>query len=320
VDEALLGLRLADLVDLGRLSPLGLALALHLASAWGATHAFSPGHGKTLVAAYLVGSRGTARHALYLGLTVTATHTLGVYALGLVALFATRYVLPEQLYPWLSLAAGLSVVLVGGTLLVRRARETFGAGPGRRPVGHGHETAKPRPRQVATELVARAEPTRADLHEHDHVHPHDHSHEHLHEHLHPHEHSPGAGLAHHGHSHLPPTAGGVTWRGLLALGVAGGLLPCPSALILLLGTIAVGQVAYGLVLVLAFSLGLAATLTALGVAVVYAGHVLASRQLPRLGQSERLRRLALLLSALLIAVLGLTMTVDALAKTGLLRL
>src|SRR5437870_7078170 len=92
--------------------PLGLGLVLTsllVAAALGALHALSPGHGKTIVGAYLVGARGTARHALFLGLVVTATHTLGVYALGLVTLTASQYIVPEQIFPWLGAA---SVILV----------------------------------------------------------------------------------------------------------------------------------------------------------------------------------------------------------------
>ena len=91
--------------------------ALLAAAAWGALHALSPGHGKTVVGAYLVGSRGTPRHALFLGLTVTITHTAGVLALGLLILFASRTILPELLYPWLSLTSGLLVVAIGLTIL-----------------------------------------------------------------------------------------------------------------------------------------------------------------------------------------------------------
>jgi nickel/cobalt transporter (NicO) family protein len=113
---------LSDVVTAGRLGPIAIAIALLLAVIWGAAHAMTPGHGKTIVAAYLVGSRGTAWHALYLGLTVTATHTVGIYALGLVTLFAAHYVLPETLFPWISLISGFAVVVIGVTLLATRFR------------------------------------------------------------------------------------------------------------------------------------------------------------------------------------------------------
>src|SRR5205823_8977062 len=101
----------------------GVLIFLLLAAfAWGAVHALSPGHGKTMVTAYLVGTRGTARHALALGATVTVTHTAGVFALGLVTLALSQYVLPEQLYPWLTLVSGLLVVIVGASVLRSRIR------------------------------------------------------------------------------------------------------------------------------------------------------------------------------------------------------
>ncbi|HEV8639289.1 MAG TPA: sulfite exporter TauE/SafE family protein [Chloroflexota bacterium] len=269
---------LAGMVAAGRLGPGAIALALLLATVWGAVHALSPGHGKTIVAAYLVGSRGTARHALYLGLTVTATHTLGIYALGLITLFAASFVLPERLYPWLALFSGLAVVLVGGSLFAARLR----AG------GHADHL---------------------DGHDHNHGHGHEHHHhpgpEH-HDHSHPHQ---DDGQHHHDHDHRPPER--VTPRSLIALGVAGGLLPCPSALVLLLGAIALGQVGFGLVLVAAFSLGLAGVLTAIGIALVQAGRLLEAPRLSRLPRAAVLRW-APVLSALVVTLIGAAMSVQAL--------
>src|SRR3954464_15125234 len=111
--------RLFDDAAAGR----GVLLAFLLAAfGWGALHALSPGHGKTMVAAYLVGTRGTARQAMLLGATVTVTHTIGVFALGLVTLALSDYVLPEDLYPWLNLVAGGMVVAVGLGVLRSRVR------------------------------------------------------------------------------------------------------------------------------------------------------------------------------------------------------
>src|SRR5512135_800013 len=111
-----------QLITLQDVGPLTLLFALVVSFIWGALHAMSPGHGKTVVAAYLVGTRGTSRHAILLGLTVTLTHTLGVFALGFITLFASNYILPEQLYPWLSLASGLLVLGIGFILLLTRFR------------------------------------------------------------------------------------------------------------------------------------------------------------------------------------------------------
>jgi ABC-type nickel/cobalt efflux system permease component RcnA len=287
---------LGKIVAAGQLGPIAVAVSFLLAALWGAAHAFTPGHGKTIVAAYLVGSRGTARHALYLGLTVTATHTMGIYALGLITLVAARFILPETMYPWLALTSGVAVVAVGLVTLVSRARA----------VASG--TAK---------------------HAH-HAHPqHDHAHElaaHYHEHAHgpdvdhPHEHVHGTDDGHHhDHSHLLPGTDGspVTWRSLLALGVAGGILPCPSALVLLLGAIALGQIAFGLALVAAFSVGLAAVLIGIGVAFVYARQILSTRGFGTKWRMGRLFRLAPIGSSLLIALLGLGMTAEALAQLGM---
>jgi nickel/cobalt exporter len=238
-----IGQRLEEIISGGTLSTGGLLLALLAAAGWGAVHALSPGHGKTVVGAYLVGSRGTPRHALFLGLTVTVTHTAGVIALGLVILFASRTILPEQLYPWLSLASGLLVAVLGLTILRQRLL-------GLPVFGHHH-------------------------HHHHQEHGHDHEHDHSHDH----------GLVHshdgHVHSHLPPGADSerLTWRSLLALGISGGLLPCPSALLALLGAVAVGRAGFGLLVVVAFSLGLAATLTGVGLLFLYAGRYLERRAL-----------------------------------------
>jgi nickel/cobalt transporter (NicO) family protein len=184
-----------------------------------------------------VGTRGTARHAVALGATVTVTHTIGVFALGLVTLGLSQYVLPEDLYPWLTLASGLLVVAVGGGVLRSRLR-------------------------------------RARAHDH-----------------------------HHHHHHGPED---LSWRGLIGMGAAAGLIPCPSALVVLLAALSQHEVALGLLLIVAFSLGLAATLTGLGLAVVHA-----SRALPRLRFGGRVASALPALSALVIVVVGCVLTAQA---------
>jgi nickel/cobalt transporter (NicO) family protein len=260
---AISGGAFTDLVthrDLG----IGFILAaIAIAMFWGSVHALSPGHGKSIVAAYLVGSRGTARHAAFLGLTVTVTHTASIFVLGIVTLYLSSYILPETLYPWLSVVSGLVVVAMGATILVRRARRL-------RPA-HDH-------------------------HHHDHAHEHDHGHD---GHEHHHHHGPG------GHTHEPPAA--ITVRSMLALGISGGILPCPSALVVMLGAIAVHRVAFGLLLVVAFSFGLAATLTGVGLLVVYA-----RRLVDRVPSSGRLVQAAPTFSAGVITLLGVGLTVQAL--------
>jgi nickel/cobalt exporter len=222
----------------------GVLLVMLLAAfGWGALHALSPGHGKAMVAAYLVGTRGKPRHALALGATVTVAHTIGVFLLGFVTLALSQYVLPEDLYPWLNLVSGALVVAIGLGVLRARLR-------GR----HSH-----------------------------HHHHHDH---------------------HHGHA--------VSNRSLIGLGAAAGLIPCPSALVVLLGAIAQHQIGLGMLLIVAFSLGLAGTLMALGLAVVYARRLLPR---PQGSGGTALARVAAILPALsagLIVGVGCLLTVNAL--------
>jgi ABC-type nickel/cobalt efflux system permease component RcnA len=265
---------------------------------WGAMHALSPGHGKTVVGAYLVGSRATPQHALFLGLTVAITHTTGVFALGLVTLFASHHILPEQLYPWLSVLSGLLVVAIGLNLFIKRMRSSQLLR--RLPFGHSQ----------ANHHTTDAHSHRHHHHEHAHEHHHHHHDDHFHHHHHPHGHSHGL------HSHLPPGADGspVTWRSLLALGISGGLVPCPSALVLLLGAIAVGHITFGLLLVLAFSLGLAGVLIGLGLFLVYA-----KQHFERLPTQIRLARMFPALSALFVTLVGLGITMQALYQIGLVQ-
>jgi nickel/cobalt transporter (NicO) family protein len=211
--------------DIGwSLTLIGMAVAFGL----GAMHAMSPGHGKTIVAAYLVGSRGTFKHAIFLGAMVTFTHTASVFLLGFVTLFLSQYILPEKLVPILGAISGISVVWVGATLFVRRLRKQR----------HHHH------------------------HTHDHAHSHDHGHTHHHHHDHDHGHS---------HSHVPQ--GDITPGSLIALGASGGLVPCPSALVLLLSAISLGRTALGMMLLIGFSAGLACVLMGMGVLVLCVGNL-----------------------------------------------
>ena len=244
------GDRFAALIAREKLTPAFVALSLLAAMAWGAAHALGPGHGKTIVAAYLVGSRGTARHALFLGLTVTATHTSTVILLGLTTLYASRFFAAEDLYLWLSVLSGLMVVLMGAFLFTSRLRGLLR----RRPVATPAGTAPSSRMRLKTRLTSNPAA-------HDHAVAHEHQHDGLY-------HDYGDG---HGHSHLPAPG----WRGLLALGISGGLLPCPTALVVMLASIALGRTGYGLVLVLAFSVGLAGVLTGIGVILVHARSLLA---------------------------------------------
>jgi nickel/cobalt transporter (NicO) family protein len=242
-----------------------IMVSLLVAMFWGAAHALTPGHGKAIVAAYLVGTRGTARHAFLLGGIVTLTHTIGVFALGLVTLTLSEFVVPEALYPWLNLVSAVLVVLVG--IAVLRLR-----------------------------LVSWLRPGRANSHAHHHHHEgHGHSHEHGHHHHHSRD---------HGRSHVPEPGSGL--RGLVAVGVSGGLLPCPTALVVLLAAISLHRVGYGLLLIVAFSLGLAAMITGIGLVAVTA-----KRAFSRMSFQSPVIRLLPAVSALVIIGLGIAMTVRA---------
>ncbi len=219
---------LSRLLERGHLGWGVVAIGMLAAFAMGAVHALSPGHGKTIVAAYLVGTRGTVKHAAFLGLMVTFTHTITVFFLGFATLFLSRYVLPEKIYPVLGAVSGLAIAWIGMSLFWKRLRAARGA------AANGHH------------------------HHHDHDDQHDGG-------AYAHDHGDG-----HVHTHAPE--GEVSMASLAALGASGGLVPCPSALVLLLSAIALGRIALGLILLVAFSTGLAVVLMAIGITVVYAGH------------------------------------------------
>ena len=272
---------LARLIDVSDLNPFTILIALAIAFGLGVVHALSPGHGKTIMAAYLVGGRGSTRQAIGLGLAVAVSHTLGVLALALITIAASSVVPPERLYPILGLASGALVVVIGASLLWSRLRALRSA------AGHGHS------------------------HGHDHAHSHDsaHGHSHTQPQFDPHPH----GHPHpHGQDHDAPAGDGISWPGLIALGLSGGLVPSASALILLLGSIAAGVPAYGLMLVAVFGLGMAAVLGGLGLALVHG-----RRHVERRPSAARLSRLAVPLqvsTAMLVVVLGVVLTGQALAQ------
>ena len=257
-----------------------MILFLLFATGLGGMHALSPGHGKTLVAAYLVGARGTARHALILGLTVTITHTVGVFALGLIALFASKYFLPDTIYPWLTAISGLVIAQVGlWRLFIFNRGRTWR----RTKQDHVH---------VNEHLYVYSQ-----INEHSHEHRHSHSPELRHMHSH-------GGFA---HSHLPPEDEPITLRNLLALGISGGALPCPSALVVLLSAVALHRIAFGLLLILSFSVGLAAVLTAVGIAVLHAHrHLSRSNLIP-----ASVLSFAPKIGALVITIIGLFLAAPA---------
>ena len=255
-------------------SPLVILVALLLALGAGALHALGPGHGKTVMAAYLVGTEGRARQAVVVGTAVSLMHTASVVVLGLITLWASSVFAPEAVYPWLAFASGTVVLGLGLWLLRARTR---------RRVPHTND------------------------HDHDHDH-HDHDH---------HDHDDaGHARAHalgldHDHGSLPDGVRLTSWKGLGAIAISGGLLPSPTALVVLLGAVALHRLAFGIALVGAFSIGLAAALTAVGLLVLKTKDLLSRRA------GGRVAHLLPVLSAAAIVCLGLFLTGQAVVNLPL---
>lgn len=227
--------------------PVTVVTALGVAFFLGGAHALTPGHGKTIVAAYLVGSRGRVLDAIYLGGVVTLTHTASVFILGLATLYASTQFDPNVVSKWLTLASGILVAGIGLYLLVQRSR--------------GDD---------------------------------------------PHHHDGGGGIHHHRHSHSHSHSHDAGKGSLLSLGISGGLVPCPEALIVLIFAVSIQRIAFGLALLTAFSIGLAAVLIAIGVAMVYAGPAMRKAT----GDAPWLKHLPIA-SALVVTVLGMVMVAQA---------
>ena len=272
------------------LTPLVLLLSVLTAAALGAGHALTPGHGKTLMAAYLVGTRGTPLHAAGLGLSVAVSHTLGILALAGLVVGAQGVLPPDVVVKTTPVIAAISIVVIGGWMLSGEARRRW------------------RRRAVAIE--------------HDRAHATGATHEHEHEHEHPQppgsapEAGSSAGAHSHGgirHSHRPPAGSTISWRSLFVLGLAGGLIPSASALLILLGSIAAGRPAFGLVLVVAFGLGMALVMGGIGLALV-----VARGRLDRVESASPLGRVGAhmpLVASFLVLGLGLYLTAQAVSGT-----
>ena len=260
--------KFTELIAAQRLSFWFLLTSALIAVGLGGLHALEPGHGKTIVAAYLVGSRGTARHAVLLGLIVTASHTAGVFALGAITLYASRYIVPEQLYPWLGALSGISIAALGCYMLMRRLTGTASDHSHVEGGLHGHW--KFSLEKSTTEVVSQNQPTAAS-----------------------------------------PNSVGLTQ--LLTLGITGGIVPCPAALVVLLSAFALHRIALGFFLIVAFSLGLAAVLVAFGMAMVY-GRRLVSRFKVDGPLTKRWLPAA---SSAFIAVLGTALAIQSLAPLHL---
>lgn len=262
--------RFTQLISHKELSLGVVMLALASALVFGAFHALAPGHGKTVVAAYLVGSRGTARHAVLLGVVVTFTHVIAVFLLGVIVLSASKSIVPERVYPWLGFVSGILIVAIGLWQFVQRFAAVQMKEHSHGGVAHSHS---------------------GGWFNHDHTH------------------GPG------GHTHEIPDR--ITLTSLITLGVSGGIVPCPSALVVMLSAIALKRIALGLTMIVFFSVGLAATLIAIGLVTLYA-----RRLLDRFDwESDRslLRKLPIVSSAL-IAALGFVIAIQSLMQGGIIQI
>ncbi|HRJ55102.1 MAG TPA: hypothetical protein PLV64_02370 [Anaerolineales bacterium] len=270
---------LLDLVRNEQLSFTFYFVALVIALALGALHALTPGHGKTVVAAYLVGSRGTSWHAVVLGTIVTLTHTGSVFLLGVVTLAASQYILPTTIFPFLEILSGALILGLGAYLLWQRFLYWQ----------RSRTPAQPQPKRVSlTPNASNRKPFSAVKIQ-----------------------TAQSGMHHHGdgkmHSHDVPES--ITWRSLIALGVSGGLVPCPDAIAILLVAIAINRIFLGLALILSFSLGLAVILIIIGLLMVNS-----RRLFDRMGFLDRFAPVLPVVSALIVLILGAGLTWAAVVR------
>jgi ABC-type nickel/cobalt efflux system permease component RcnA len=283
----------AALITPADLNPAVVLLALAGAALLGGIHAASPGHGKSIMAAYIVGTRGTVSHALVLALSVTVAHTTGVLVLGLATVLASNLFFPEQLYPWLTLVSGALVLVVGLGFLVQTMRQR-----GDVSAHQHHHTHAPTAVEAHRHFASDNDPQGDDRFHRGEVGRHSHG-----------DHS-------HVHHELAPT-----WRNLFALGLAGGIVPSGSALVVLLSSVALGRLGFGLVLIVAFGLGMAIVLVATGVLLVHAGRLML-RLFPDDDTSPKRQRLMAavpLVSAGIMTLLGVAATYEGLSQLGMLR-
>lgn len=264
---------LLDLVRNKELSITFYAFALVIALALGALHALTPGHGKTVVAAYLVGSRGTSWHAIVLGTVVTLTHTGSVFLLGIITLAASQYILPTTIIPFLEILSGLLILGLGVYLLWQRFifwRDS------KKPKEPQPQRISLTPKANIQKLagVLKLQPMKPGMHHH------------------------GDGKM---HSHEVPES--ITWRSLIALGVSGGLVPCPDAIAILLVALAINRLLLGLALILSFSLGLAVVLIVIGLLMVNSRRIF-----DRMGILDRFAPVLPVVSAVIVVILGVGLT------------
>ena len=257
--------RFTELITTQQLSVWFLLTAAIISMSLGALHALEPGHGKTIVAAYLVGSRGTARHAMLLGVIVTTAHTASVFALGAITLYASRYILPEQLYPWLGVLSGLTIAALGAYMFLRRWTGE--------EMDHAHTVGEMHGHWFASKQKSRADS-------------------------------------------LPPaetsTKKSISMLQLFTLGITGGIIPCPAALVVLLSAFSLHRVGFGFFLITSFSVGLAAVLIGFGLLMVYARRFMTRLQV----DGPLTKRWLPVASAGFMTLLGAVIAIRAFSTTG----
>jgi ABC-type nickel/cobalt efflux system permease component RcnA len=284
--------RLSRLLKEEQPSGFWVLFGLIMAAGMGAMHALSPGHGKTMVAAYLIGTKGTVRDAIVLGSTVTLTHVGSVMVLGFVTLSLSEYILPHQLYPWLGTVSGMMIACIGLWMLVKGLKN------------HSHSQTHPGHHHHDNHGH-----THHGHEDHDHIHDdandhHVHHHDDHEDHHHGHSHT---------HSHLPK--GGVNLSSIIALGISGGMVPCPSALVILLAAISMHRILLGLGLIFAFSLGLASVLIIIGILMVKSTWLIKKTR-----NGNRLLRILPVVSATAIVVIGMGITFSALVSANVIHI
>ena len=268
-DESKPSGRLEGFISAPELSLKLVFISLLVSAFLGGLHALTPGHGKAVVAAYLVGSKGRIRDAIFLGITVTITHTFSVIILGVITLYASQYILPQDIVPLLGFISGLLIVIIGAWLFIRRLQAYYGFA-----VEHSHAHG-------------------GEVHIHSGV---DGQHQH-HDEL--------------NHTHKSD----VSLWSLLTLGISGGIVPCPDGLIILLLAITVNRIAFGLVIIGAFSAGLGIVLMTIGILMVVAKPIIDRFT----GTGRWMRRLPVI-SAIVIILLGLGIAIKSLIDSGIITI
>jgi nickel/cobalt exporter len=296
--------QLSDMLARGTSDWTFVLLTFLVAIALGALHALEPGHGKTLLAISLVGARATVKQAGILAAALTVAHTIGVIALGIAINIFKGYFVPEAIYPWITLVSGAAIAIIGARAVQRQLQMRV-----------------PQPQAFAVAHAHPAAPS-AHVHGHDHGHSHDHGHAHDHGHSHDHGHAHDHGDSHshphdlddlqHARQHAIPGTAPLKFGGTVWAAMSGGVAPCPAALVVLLAAMALNQVTYGIFVIIAFSFGLAATLTGLGIGVVRGASWLQGRP-----AFERFVQYGPLVSAVVISTIGAYMVGQGFAEKGI---